>query len=101
MSRTIRDYESNGKLWDIIKKAHSFNVYVTVGDLKWNPVSRHPKSGQRVIVSRNGWNVEAGYYADGMFFHEGWDWANEFSEFDGWMAMPLPMNWKEETKCVG
>ena len=100
MGRSIRDFEHNGKLWEIIKKTHRTNVYEQVENLKWHPTTEPPVEGQMIIVCRKGWNVEVGHFVDRMFFHEGWDWADEFAEFDGWMPMPLPMpfpmNWKEE-----
>ena len=96
MGRTIRDYENSGKLHDVIRKAHKISVFERLEDLKWNPVTSLPVEGQMVIVSWKGWKIDVGYFVDGMFFHEGWDWAEEFDKYDGWMAMPLPMNWKEE-----
>ena len=95
MSRTIRDYEF-GKLDEIIQKAHKFNAFEHIEDLKWHPITKPPLEGQRIMVSLKGRDVEVGYFADGMFFHEGWDWAQEFSDYDGWMSMPLPMNLEED-----
>ena len=97
MSRTIIDYEKNGKIHDIIKKANSFCVYEYVQDLKWHPVSEMPLEGQFVIACISNdfraWN-DTGYYADGMLFDKDWDWAREFKDYDGWMPMPLPINFK-------
>lgn len=96
MGRTIRDYEYSGKLGDIIKMTRKYNVYERISDLRWHPVTETPIEGQKLFVCRKGWAVNFGFYADGMFFHEGWDWADEFTEFDGWMTIPLPLNYKEE-----
>lgn len=95
MGRTIRDYENSGKLYEVIRKTHDFSIFEHVEDLAWHPITELPREGQMVIVSWKGWKVDVGYFVDRMFFHEGWDWAEEFSAYDGWMAMPLPINWKE------
>ena len=93
--RTIRDFERSGKLAGIVEKAHSANYYEYVDRLKWVPVSEQlPVDGQRVIACKHNdfecW-LDVVYYADGMFFDDGWMWADEATDYDAWMPMPLPM----------
>ena len=96
MSRSIRDYEKNGVLNSIIAMCSRVRRYEKVEDLKWRTDT--PENGQLIIACKHNdfdsWN-NIGYFYDGMLFDYEWNWASEFNGYDAWMAMPLPMIWKE------
>jgi len=95
MGRSIRDFEHSGRLAEIVDKAHKADYYGYVDQLKWTPVSEElPTEGQRVIACKHndfGCWLDVVYYADGMFFDDGWMWANEATDYDAWMPLPLPL----------
>jgi len=101
MDRSIRDFERNGTLPEVISASRRVSYYADVDTLAWIPTThdRKPMKGQAVIACmHNGvhsW-LDVGYYYDGMLFDKSWEWANEFSHYDAWMAMPLPLIWKGE-----
>lgn len=100
MSKTIRDFERDGMLNGIIKKCYERSYFSPVAELKWTPTTNPPpERGQKVLACKNNgfdiW-VDTVYYFNGYFFDDGWTWAKEYGEYDAWMPMPLPMNYKEE-----
>lgn len=101
-NRTIRDFEENATLQTVIEKTMHERYYVPVNELRWIPISEKlPEEGQMVLACRHSdyypW-VDTVFFAEGMFFDIEFEWAEQTSEYDAWMFMPLPPVYAQETQ---